>query len=313
MGLLDVEGHVLLDADFDQIVQQCTDGRLAAYKNKERLHFKRDGSPLQPADGRLVDASCGSVPPFTLRIGDKFGLVDAQSRLLTPVRFDAVGWAGPRARNVKFNGKWGRIGYDGHWLLQPKFEYLSSGIEVAVASVNGKRGFVRSDGTWLVEPKFDAARLRDTDTAFVVVSGATGIPRLKDESWLVPPRPGVMCDIASAIMSQDNGKRAILSQTGETWIDLDAEQIGINLDFGLLTFLKSQKWGLVDTLGQVIVEPQFDEPIYFLPTLRGVAWAKRDGSWCAVDRRGRPVPGIGCTDREPMPGRSGRFECKVEP
>jgi hypothetical protein len=313
-GLLDLDGRVVLDADFDQSINHCADGRLIAYKNKEWLYFNGDGSPLQPPDGRLLDASCNSVPPYTLKIGAKLGLVDARSNPLTPVHFDAVAWAGPGVKNVKIDGKWGRIGPDGRWLLEPRFDYLASGLDIFVASVDGKRGFMRSDGTWLIEPTFDAARRRrDNDTAFVTVSGATGVLRLTDQSWVVPPRRGDMCDIGDAIMSQTDGKRVILSPTGETWIDVGAERIGINLDLGLLTFLKNGKWGLVDTAGQVMVEPQLDEPVYFAASLRGVAWAKRDGSWCAIDRRGRPVPGIACAGADPMGRPTGQFQCKVEP
>jgi hypothetical protein len=122
-----------------------------------------------------------------------------------------------------------------------------------------------------------------------------------------------MCDVNSAIISQADGRRVILSPAGETWVDIDAERVGVNLDLGLLTFLKNGKWGLVDTAGQVIVEPQFDEPVYFVPRLRGVAWTKRDGKWCAIDRRGHSVPGIGCADADPVWGSRRRFECKVEP
>jgi hypothetical protein len=316
-GLLDLDGRVVLGADFDQTIQRCADGRLVAYKNKEWLYFKNDGAPLQPQDGRLIDAPCGSVPPYTLKIGDKFGLVDAESRPVTPVHFDAIVWAGRDAKNVKLDGKWGRIGLDGGWMLEPKFDYLSTGGDIFVASIDGKRGFMRSDGTrsgttWLIEPKFDAARRRDADTAFVTVAGATGVLRLTDQSWVVAPRPGVMCGIGSAIMSESGGKRVILSPTGDTWIDIGAERIGVALDLGLLTFLKNDKWGLVDTAGQVIMEPQFEQPVYFRPGLRGVAWAKREASWCAIDRRGNRVPGIACTDADPLGGPNGRFECKVE-
>jgi hypothetical protein len=108
-------------------LNSCADGRLIAYKNKEWLYFNGDGSPLQPPEGRLVDAACGSAPPYTLKIGDKFGLVDARSNLLTPVQFDAITWAGPTAKYVKIDGKWGRIGLDGSWQLEPKFDHLSAG------------------------------------------------------------------------------------------------------------------------------------------------------------------------------------------
>jgi hypothetical protein len=313
-GLLDLDGRVVLDADFDQSLQRCHDGRLIAYKNKEWLYFRADGSPLQPPDGRLTDATCGRQPPYTLKIGNKYGLVDAESHPLTPLQFDAVTTCGSGVRNVKIDGKWGRIGPDGHWLLEPKFDYLSGCLDVFVASIDGKRGFMRSDGSWLIEPKFEAAQRRDADTAFATVSGATGVLRLKDESWAVTPRPGILCDIHfdGAIMSESNGKRAILSPSGETWIDVGAERVGTNLDFGLLTFLRDGKWGLVDTAGQVIVEPQFDEPVYFTSGLRGVAWAKRDGNWCAIDRRGRSVSSIPCAATNPS-GPDSRFVCKVEP
>jgi hypothetical protein len=311
-GLLDFDGRVVLDADFDQAVNHCAEGRLEAYKNKEWLLFKEDGSPLLLGDGRLVDATCGSFPPYTLKMGDKFGLVDARFNPLTPVHFDSIFRVARGIRNAKIDGKWGRIGPDGHWLLEPKFDYLSNGADIFVASLDGKRGFMRSDGSWLIEPKFDAARYRGDDTAFVMVAGTTGMLRLSNQSWVIPPRLGVLCDSNGTIMSQADGKRVILSQTGETWIDIGAERVGTNLDFGLVTFLKSGKWGLVDTAGQVMVEPQFDEPVYFAPKLRGVAWAKRDGKWCAIDRHGRSVPGISCADADPT-GRSQRFECKVEP
>jgi hypothetical protein len=311
-GLLDLNGGVLLDADFDQPLQHCPDGRLIALKNKEWFYFKADGSPLQPPDGRLIGASCGAIPPYTLKIGDRFGLVDTDSNPLTPVHFEAVAGAARDVVNVKIDGKWGRIGPDGHWLLEPKFDYLSTGVDIFVASIDGKRGFMRSDGSWLIEPKFDAARRRGDDTAFVTISGATGVLRLSDQSWVVPPRSGVMCDINHAIMSQADGQRAILSPTGDVWIDIGAERVGIALDYGLLTFLKNGKWGLVDTAGQVILEQQFDEPVYFMPSLRGIAWVKRDGSWCAIDRHGRSVSGIACADKDPTGLSGGRFDCKVE-
>jgi hypothetical protein len=311
-GLLDLDGRVVLDADFEA-VQRCGDGRLVAYRNKEWLSFKADGSPLQPPDGRLVDALCGGAPPYILKVGDKFGLVDGNSSLVTSVQFDALTSAGLGIKNAKIDGKWGRIGSDGRWLLEPRFDYLSGGADMFVASLDGKRGFMQSDGTWLIEPKFDAAKRRDRDTAFVTVSGATGVLRLKDQSWAVPPRPGVMCDINHAIMSQSDGKRVILSQTGESWIDIGAERVGANLDLGLLTFLRDGKWGLVDTVGGVVVEPRYDEPVYFMPSLRGIAWTKHDGNWCAIDRRGRPVASIPCATVDPIGQPGGRFACRVEP
>jgi hypothetical protein len=130
-GLLDLDGRVVLDAEFDQTVSRCEDGRLEAYKNKEWLYYRVDGSPLQPPDGRLIGATChGAKPPYTLKVGEKFMLVDANSTPVTLIQFDAVTELAGRVRNVKLDGKWGRIGPDGRWLLEPRFDYLSGGVDV---------------------------------------------------------------------------------------------------------------------------------------------------------------------------------------
>ncbi|MBR1124025.1 WG repeat-containing protein [Bradyrhizobium lablabi] len=310
-GLLNLDGRVVLNAEFDQVVWRCGDDRLRAYRNKDLLYFKADGSPLQPPDGRLLNFACSDAPLYTLKIGDKYGLLDSNLRPLTPVHFDAMVWAGQNARNAKIDGKWGRIGPDGRWLLEPRFDHLSSDTDPFVASIDGKRGFVRADGSWLIEPKFDAAIIGRDGKAFVTIAGTTGVVRLADQSWIVQPRRGVMCDIGGGLISEVDGKRVVLSPAGETWVDIGAERIGINLDLGLLTFLRDGKWGLVDTSGQVMLEPQFEEPTYF--TQRGIAWAKRDGRWCAINRRGHPVPGIACADADPLRRPNARFECKVEP
>jgi hypothetical protein len=120
-----------------------------------------------------------------------------------------------------------------------------------------------------------------------------------------------MCDIpdTNAIIWQTDGKLIILSWAGETRYELDADRIGTIREDGLVPFRRNGKWGLVDTAGQLMVEPQYDELDVFV---RGIAWARRGERWCAIDRRGRDVPSIACTDTVPVDlGRS--TACKIEP
>src|SRR5262245_47495428 len=135
---------------------------------------------------------------------------------------------------------------------------------------------------------------------------------MKDQSWAIQPRPGVMCDFpySNAIIWQTGTKLVILSRTGETWYDIEADRIGPIREDGLVSFLRKGKWGLVDTAGQVMVEPQFDELNVFV---RGIAWAKRGERWCAIDRRGRAVPSIACTNAVPVELGHGTSHCNVEP
>ena len=312
-GLLDLDGHVVLEAAFDQPVQRCADGHLVALKTRESLYFRSDGSPLQSSDGRIVDANCGVQPPYVLKSGNKFGLMDGDGKTIAPPVFDALIPATPDIWNARTGGKWGRIAPDGHWLFEPKFDYLSRSSPIIVAATDAKRGFLNTDGSWLIEPRFDAARARDSETAFVTMDGATGVIRVKDQSWALAPRPGAMCDISYGTLSQSEGRRALLSRNGEAWIDTHVDRIGIDLEAGLLPFLKDGKWGWMDTAGTVVIQPIYDAEVGFRSSLRGIAWAKHDGRWCPIDRHGQDVPGLACADRRPFGEGGGTFICAVEP
>ena len=312
-GLLDLDGHVVLDAAFDQTVQRCADGHLVAFKGREWSYFRSDGSSLQPSVGRILDANCGSPAPYIVKAGDKFGLVDGDGKEIVPPAFDALIPVTRGVWNAKLAEKWGRIGPDGQWLFVPKFDDLSRGNPMIVAAMDGKRGFLQADGSWLIEPRFDAARPRDSETAFVTTDGKTGVIRVKDQSWTVVPRPGVMCEIPYGILSQGEGRRAIFSRSGEAWIDAGVDRIGIDLEAGLLPFLKDGKWGLMDTAGTVAMQPIYDEQASFRPSFRGIAWARQNGLWCPIDRRGQNVPGLACVARSPSGAAGAYFKCAVEP
>jgi hypothetical protein len=145
------------------------------------------------------------------------------------------------------------------------------------------------------------------------MDGTTGVIKMRYQSWAVAPRPGLMCEIPYGILSQSEGRRTILSRGGETWIDAHVDRLGIDLEPGLLPFLKDGKWGLMDTAGTVAIQPIYDQQVSFRPSFRGIAWVRYDDRSCPIDRRGHDVPAIACIDR----GRSSEavdyFKCAVEP
>ncbi|WP_312016711.1 WG repeat-containing protein [Bradyrhizobium sp. BR 10261] len=312
-GLLDLDGHVLLDADFDQPVQRCADGHLVIVKGSQWLYFKSDGIPLQPPqDGQILGSGCASPPPYVVKAGEKYGLMDGDGKQITPLEFDALVAVTSEIWNAKRDGKWGRIGLDGHWLIEPKFENLSRGNPVIIATKNAKRGFLKADESWLIEPRFDAARLLDSETAFVTTDGATGVISLRDQTWIVAPRRATMCEIPYAVLSQSEGHRAIFSRKGQTWIESNVDRLGIDLEAGLLPFSKDGKWGLMDTAGKIAIQPIYDEQVSFRPTLYGIAWIKRDGRACPIDRHGQDIPGMACIEKSRSNESGGYLRCAIE-
>jgi hypothetical protein len=79
----------------------------------------------------------------------------------------------------------------------------------------------------------------------------------------------------NAISWKTGSKVAILSRTGETWFEIDADRIGTLRKGRLVSLLKNGKRRLVDTAGQIMVEPQFDELTGFA---RDIAWPSATGA-----------------------------------
>lgn len=145
------------------------------------------------------------------------------------------------------------------------------------------------------------------------MEGTTGVIRVKDQSWVVAPRPGAICEIPYGILTQSEGRRSILSRSGEQWIDAHVDRLGIDLETGLLPFLKDGKWGLMDTAGTVAIQPIYDAQVTFRPSFRGIAWVRHDDRSCPIDRRGYDVPGIACIDRGHSGEAASYFKCPVGP
>ena len=145
---------LVLDADFrsDPLVIAPMAGWKRS-RTRNLLSFKADGRPWQPPGGcRLVSRSlCSSAPPYTLKIGDKFGLVDASFDPVTPVQFGAVVQAGRGVKNAKLDGKWGRIGSDGSWLLAPKFDYLSQPASIPLCGIDQRQARLHAIGRRLAD------------------------------------------------------------------------------------------------------------------------------------------------------------------
>ena len=119
----------------------CSDGRMIGVADGKPGMFTRDGRPISPSSGVLWrPLSCDA--PYAVKVGEKFGYIDAALRPLIEAKFELVG------------------------LFHDKF---------AVAKLDGNNGSIRTDGTWAIEPNFDIAEVLQNQKALVKAGGRSAI------------------------------------------------------------------------------------------------------------------------------------------
>lgn len=157
---------------------------------------------------------------------------------------------------VKSGEKWGYINNKGEYVINPQFKnaaFFRCGLARVVAS-DDKIGYISEDGKFKIPAKFKDGTHFSEDLAFVVSDG--GYPTCIDNS-------------------------------GETKFHLKQAKLAFWFTEGLAMFMNTEnKFGFVDKLGKVIVNPQFD---YARPFSEGFAAICQNEKWGFIDKTGKII------------------------
>jgi hypothetical protein len=203
----------------------CSDGRIIGVVDKKPRMFTRDGTPMLPPQGELWwPLSCNA--PFAVKIGDQFGYLDENLRLLVAAKFETVG-------------------------------RFSNGL--AAVKLGGNFGVIRTDGTWAIEPNFDVAQPLPGEKALVKVGGRAAIVDLSTGRPVTPARFDDVCFLGRGVVGVVvEGKMGAIDISGHWLFDAKYQPWAFNFFQDLAEVQWDDKWGFVDAAGNSI-EAKFDE------------------------------------------------------
>ena len=165
-GLLDLDGHVLL---IPSSINPSNAAPTVISSPSGKGSSSISGAMAARCSLRTerISAGCGSLSPYVMKAGDKFGLMDGNGRVIAPAAFEALNAVTKDVWNAKLNGKWGRIGPDGHWLFEAKFDDLRAAIPPlcaqSTASAFPEGGRKLADRTAFRHRAASGFRVRDCD------------------------------------------------------------------------------------------------------------------------------------------------------
>lgn len=126
-----------------------------------RASLERVFAPARENEGRIDPKS-----PVPIRIGAKYGYVDASGTMVIAPRFDdaqafSEGLAAVRIGNPE-DGKWGYINASGELVILPQFagaSFFCEGMAAVTAGefLDGKQGYINQQGIVVIRPEFELA------------------------------------------------------------------------------------------------------------------------------------------------------------
>lgn len=307
----------------------CLSLSLQGQAVRKQLHpIQKDGKwGFINSEGRIaIDPQFSSAGSFSeglapVRVGSyqegKDGYIDTSGRIVIRPQFDGAGNFSEKMAVITQRSKSGYIDNRGRVLIIPKFDEADPFSEgMALIKLGGKFGFINQTGKIVIEPQFVSAQSFHHGLARVMIyvndELRTGYID-KSGRWIVPAKFTLGYDFSEGLAvigiggAAHRGEgRAVLYEGPIKYNFIDSngtviskqyfDGAGLNFSEGLLAVKVNGLWGYVNSTGDMVIAPQFDNAAEFSEGLAAVAINFR---WGYINKTGKFViaPGFLTAER----------------
>ncbi len=183
-------------------------------------------------------------------LSGKYCFIDQEGRRIGDYVYDDARNFSEHFAAVKINGKYGFIAEDGTWTIKPQFDGAGDFHNgLAPAQAGELWGYIASNGNWVIHPQYSFASVFSEGMAY--------------------------CETNNRRMGYRHSMRSLYINTaGKILLDVPGEYFG---DFGCCVmnfregcfswktpvnnraaFFLDGKWGYIDNIGNIVIEPKFD-------------------------------------------------------
>ena len=165
---------------------------------------------------------------------------------------------------MRVGNKLGYIKHGGEIVIEPQFDSAMSFSEgLAGVKIGNKWGYINTEGEVVIKPQFDDARSFSKG-----VLGRPGVEGLapvliRGEGWVYTNRAGKFFNQVRSFSEglaavQVGNKWGYVNPIGEIVIEPQFDDAK-NFSEGLGRVQIGDKWGYINTEGEVVIKPQFDD------------------------------------------------------
>ena len=300
LGLIKSDGTIIVDPKFSRIETLDTGFAVVNLKNGDSKTYdsglygiiRPDGSYLLEPKYYLITGGDYKSDSYYYNFFDN-GLADVEitnnsgrkivkkdGTFVSDIAFKIISRQSTKDKNVidaalvnTKNDKSGIIAKNGNWIVEPKYDNISSFDEgIAQTTLNGKKGFIRSDGSVVVEPKYDwISNPAKGDTFQVKLNNKYGCIK-SDGSVLIEPIVDysmfIDCNDSGFVRVGDGG--ALYNYThiksGKKFNYKSIDKFGGHIVASDVTFSNERfsggRWGVLDPNGDWYIDQIYDYIYY---------------------------------------------------
>ena len=293
-GLIDTLGQVRVDLAYDEI-GVFKEGRLAVKRNGLWGFVDQDGEEVIPCRFRRVNYFNEGLA--TVQHKRKWGVINQQGEVIVEFRFQALGIFSEGLAFARERFRSGYINSRGTFVIEPRFDKALT-FEGGVARVveNGKYGLINREGKFVLRPLYSRMEAFNEHGTAVVQYGKNNIRyglidrsghlittrsfreirpyyeglaavKYKDRFGFINKKGHLVIDneyskvgdfIEGKAMVQRNGLCGYIDTQGEEIIDLEYSRCLDFEDGKAVVYKGYRQGGLIDSLGNRILEPSIN-------------------------------------------------------
>jgi hypothetical protein len=233
---------------------------------------------------KFDDANLFQEGAASVKLGDLWGFIDAGGRFIAQPKYNEVSEFLGGYAAVRVGDRWGYINRRGEVVISPQYEDACLFTEgLAPVSKGGKYGYINTLGAFVITPQFDNAEMFAEGAA--VVRHASKMTYIRRDG---KPLTDLLFDRAetfrygrAAVMSEN--RWGVLDSLGHLVVPFQFEEISSQYCEGLAAAKSNSKWGFIDLRGTWVIQPIYDKANNFA---HGLAVVVLDNKLCIIDPLG---------------------------
>lgn len=259
-GVMDKDGNSIMPLKYDDIVIY-NDSNFIAVKKGEKWGFSDYKGNL------LINAKYDEVTQFSennlsaVRIGSKWGYINTKGKEVIALKYDSASkFAENGIALVSIDSEYTYINNKGEKVLDVSYDELGEFSDSGYASVskNAKYGVIDSNGKEVITPLYDTSVLFDNNGyAIVIKDDIYGVINKKGNE-VIPTEYEYIIPTATIFNSKDLSSD-FSSIIMRVFIEQLSGNFGVFDDRDVAIVVKDSLAGLINSKGDIIIEPQFNK------------------------------------------------------
>ena len=254
------------------------EGAYARFRHNEHLAIYRySDNKIYAASGMNFHRYNEDTGLFLVEQDQLYGLRSRDGKLVVPLQFSGLESSSsePATRKLYVGSRSGKMGIiDANGKAVIPFSYDADG-DVSSLSSQGLQLTLNGENRWV-----------DLGNRTVVTAKQMGIP----PNGRIQPRQIGNMQVMVGMPRDDSAKKSLMfndrtyPSTGGDIMDISGSELAFK--DGLMAVRRDGKFGYINQYGVEVITPQFERASQFNG---GVAYAKKDGKYFLINRRGEPL------------------------